>query len=360
MRITDPAQIQRYYQALLDRSPEYIGTFYVGVRTTSVFCIATCRARKPKAENVEFFSDFKDALDAGYRPCKICRPTEHAHDMPPPVASAMALLRANPKEKIGDARLRADGIGPEAVRRWFLKHYGMTFQAYQRMTRINQAMEELKTGKRSIDTALDHGYQSLSGFGYTYRKLIGGSPSAAGRDTVILISRLTTPIGPMFICATEQGVCLLEFVDRRMLETEFEDLQRRLRARIIAGENEAIRQARRELDEYFAGTRPTFSVPLDTPGSDFQRTVWQALQSIPCGQTASYKQQAERIGRPQAVRAVAAANGANRVSILIPCHRVIGSNGDLTGYGGGLARKQWLLAHEASLARHTDSCDDSR
>ncbi|MBV8047316.1 MAG: methylated-DNA--[protein]-cysteine S-methyltransferase [Paludibacterium sp.] len=350
MRITDPGQIDHYYQALLDRSSEHVGSFYAAVRTTSVFCIATCRARKPKRENVEFFTEVKDALDAGYRPCKICRPVEHSHALPPAVAAAMALLRAHPQQKVGDAQLRAAGVGPEAVRRWFLQHYGITFQAYQRMTRINQAMEELKAGKSSTDAALDAGYQSTSGFGYSFRKLTGGAPRRAAHDAVILIDRLNTPIGPMFLCATEQGVCLLEFVDRRMLETEFHDLQRRLRARILAGDNAIMRQTRQELAEYFAGQRQTFDVPLDTPGSDFQRTVWQALQRIPCGQTASYKQQAERIGRPQAVRAVAAANGANRVSILVPCHRVIGSDGDLTGYGGGLPRKAWLLAHEARMA----------
>jgi AraC family transcriptional regulator of adaptative response/methylated-DNA-[protein]-cysteine methyltransferase len=197
-------------------------------------------------------------------------------------------------------------------------------------------MAELASGQNDGDP-------SCGGFGYLAPKRPG--------DATILIAPLSTPIGPMLTCATEQGVCLLEFDDRRMLETELQDLQRRLRARIVAGENAAIRQLRRELADYFAGSRQRFEVPLHTPGSDFQRTVWQALTAIPYGRTASYKQQAERIGRPQAVRAVAAANGANRVAILIPCHRVIGSNGDLTGYGGGLARKQWLLAHEAGTVQ---------
>ncbi|MDW5417180.1 methylated-DNA--[protein]-cysteine S-methyltransferase [Iodobacter sp. CM08] len=353
MRIADEQQIDRYYQALLDRSPEYVGSFFVGVKTTLVFCIATCRARKPKRENVEFYTGFKDALDAGYRPCKICRPTENAHSAPPQVQQALQLLRQNPKKKISDDQLRELGIGPEILRRWFGKHYGMTFQAFQRMLRINTALEELKIGKRALETAYESGYESLSGFAYTYKKLIGTSPMQNTDSAVILIHRFTTPLGPMFVCASQQGVCLLEFVDRRMLETEFKDLQRRLKAKIIAGENHHTQQAEREMAEYFTGTRQTFSVALHTPGTDFQQAVWQALLTVPFGQTASYQVQANAIGNPQAVRAVASANGHNRIAIIIPCHRIIGKDGSLTGYGGGLERKRWLIAHEQQHAAPT-------
>ncbi|WP_348946522.1 methylated-DNA--[protein]-cysteine S-methyltransferase [Chitinibacter sp. FCG-7] len=350
MRIVDEEQIDRFYQALLDRSPEYVGSFFVGVKTTSVFCIATCRARKPKRENVEFYTGFKDALDAGYRPCKICRPTENAHSAPPQVEQALQLLRQNPKQKLSDFQLRQLGISPEVLRRWFGQHYGLTFQAFQRMLRINTALEELKTGKRALETAYESGYESLSGFAYTYKKLTGASPMHNTDSAVILIHRFTTPLGPMFVCASEQGVCLLEFVDRRMLETEFQDLQRRLQARIIAGENQHTRQAEQEISEYFAGTRQTFSVAIHAPGTAFQQAVWQALLNVPYGTTASYQAQANVIGKPQAVRAVASANGCNRIAIIIPCHRIIGKDGSLTGYAGGLERKRWLIAHELEHA----------
>ncbi|TCW82938.1 XRE family transcriptional regulator [Burkholderia sp. SRS-46] len=344
MRVTDARQIDAFYRALVERAADHVGIFYVGVKTTGVFCIATCRARKPKRENVVFYTDLKEALDAGYRPCKVCKPTENAHAAPPEVAEAVDWVRRHPKERLSDDRLRQRGSSPERIRRWFQQHYGMSFQAFQRSLRINTALEELKTGRRASDVAFDSGYDSLSGFGYTCKKLTGGAPTAAAH--VILIHRFTTPLGPMFVCATERGVCLLEFVDRRMLETEFQDLQRRARARILAGENRHTRQAERELGEYFAGTRLRFDVALDTPGSAFQQSVWQALQAIPYGSTASYSEQADKLGKPQAVRAVAGANGANRVAIVIPCHRVLGKDGTLTGYGGGLARKQWLLEHE--------------
>lgn len=346
MLVTDQKKIKTYYQALLNREPNYIGIFYVGVKTTSVFCIATCRARKPKFENVEFYTTFKEALDAGYRPCKVCKPTENANEAPKQVVLAMEMVRNNPKEKISDHQLRQLQISPELVRRWFKVNYGMTFQAYQRMYRINNAFQELKSGKKAIDTALDTGYESLSGFGYTYKKFVGKSPIQSTENKVILINRLTTPLGPMFISATDEGVCLLEFVDRRMLETEFKDLQRLLKAKIIAGENCHIKQAKKEIDEYFKGIRKHFDVKLHTPGTEFQKSVWQHLKKVPYGELSTYQQQAEKINNPKAVRAVASANGFNRVSIIIPCHRVIGKDGKLTGYGGGLERKRWLIEHE--------------
>lgn len=346
MLITENKTIERYYKALLERKENFVGIFFVGVKTTSVFCIATCRARKPKLKNVEFYTTFKEALDNGYRPCKICKPTENANEAPEPVEKAITLVKQNPKEKITDDQLRILAISPEVVRRWFKKNYGMTFQAYQRMYRINNAFQELKKGKNATHTAFDSGYESLSGFGYTFKKVIGASPQKSTGGNVILISRLTTPLGPMFVCATEKGICLLEFVDRRMLETEFKDLQTRLQAQIIAGENEHIKQTKKEITEYFEGKRKVFEVALETPGTDFQNTVWRSLQQIQYGQVTTYQQQAEKIKNPKAIRAVASANGYNRISIIIPCHRVIGKDGSMTGYGGGIERKQWLLTHE--------------
>ncbi len=348
MKISDPVQCANWYQALLDRASEYTGVFFVGVKTTGVFCISVCRARKPKRENVEFYSDMKSALDAGFRPCKVCRPTENACSAPDFIEQAITLVRNNLKSRISDTQLRERNISPERVRRWFLQHHGMTFQAFQRMMRVNVALQELKGGRSATDVAFDSGYESLSGFGYTYKKLTGAAPSE-GRQT-IMIHRFTTPLGPMFVCATARGVCLLEFVDRRMLETEFSDLQRLLNARILAGENAHTRQAEKEISDYFAGHRRRFDMALDLPGSAFQRLVWQGLQDVPYGQTTHYQCLAERIAKPLAVRAVAAANGANRVAIVIPCHRIIGKNGTMTGYGGGIARKKWLIEHEARHA----------
>ncbi|WP_420604287.1 bifunctional transcriptional activator/DNA repair enzyme AdaA [Flagellimonas sp.] len=348
MLISDKKKIATFYNALIQRDRSFVGIFFVGVKTTSVFCIATCRARKPKLENVVFYTSFKEALDNGYRPCKICKPTQNANKAPEQVEMAVDLVKNNPKEKISDQVLRKNNIAPEVIRRWFKSNYGITFHAYQRMCRINNAFQELKEGKKATSAAFDSGYESLSGFGYTYKKLMGRSPQLSLDKNIILINRLTTPIGPMFICATEKGVCLLEFVDRKMLETEFKDLQRLLNAQIIAGENRHTKQAKKEIREYFDQTRKHFQVPLHTPGTEFQQTVWNKLRQLPYGKTMAYGQLAQNLGNPKAVRAVASANGHNRVAIMVPCHRVIGANGQLTGYGGGLERKRWLLNHEKS------------
>lgn len=350
MLIKDNNKIETYYQALLDRKQSFVGIFFVGVKTTSVFCIATCRARKPKLENVEFYTSFKEALDNGYRPCKICKPTENANQAPKQVEKAIILVKENPKDKITDFQLRQKGISPEVVRRWFKNNYGMTFQAYQRMYRINNAFQELKKGKNTTHTAFDTSYESLSGFGYTFKKLVGKSPKQSKSKNLILINRLTTPLGPMFVCSTDNGICLLEFVDRRMLETEFKDLQKLLNANIISGENEHIKQVKKEIKEYFDGSRRTFDVKLETPGTDFQNSVWNCLQQIQYGTTTTYQIQAEKIDNPKAIRAVASANGYNRISIVVPCHRVIGKDGKMTGYGGGIERKKWLIEHERNNA----------
>ncbi len=346
MSIKDPRLIDKYYQALLEKNEQYVGIFFVGVKTTSVFCISTCSAKKPLLKNVSFYATFKEALDHGFRPCKICKPTENAHEAPAAVQLAIELVKKNPKEKLRDYQLRLHNISPEVVRRWFKKHHGMTFQAFQRMYRINNALLELKTGKDTTDTAYESGYSSLSGFGYMFKKIIGNSPNHSRQKCIIRISRLTTPLGPMFVCATDNGICLFEFVDRRMLETEFRDVQRFFSATLITGENTHSTQAKREMEEYFDGRRKIFDVKLDIAGTAFQKRVWAALQKIQYGTTHTYQQQAIYINQPTAIRAVASANGFNRVSIIIPCHRVIGKDGAMVGYGGGIERKKWLIRHE--------------
>ena len=344
LAITDPKIQKRFYRALVERDRSFVGSFFVGVKTTSVFCISTCHARKPKFENVQFFSSFKAALAAGYRPCKLCRPTENAESAPEFVRQAVALVRQQPKQRIDDEQLKHEGLQPVRLRRWFNEHYGMTFQAFARMYRINLACNELSNGQSVTDTAFDSGYDSLSGFGYTFKRTTGKSPTQIA--DVIVMKRFTTPLGPMFAAATEQGLCLLEFTDRRMLETEMGDLQKRLKTKIVVGENQHTSETMRQVREYFDQKRRQFELPLHTPGTDFQQQVWTELQSIPYGKTRSYQQQAAAIGKPNAVRAVARANGMNRIAIVIPCHRVLGKDGSLTGYAGGLQRKRWLLDFE--------------
>ena len=338
------------YQALVSKDVSYEGVFIVGVKTTGIFCRPTCSARKPKTENVEFFSDVKQALSFGYRACRVCKPLQVFGENPDWLKCLLTEVSTNPDVKLKDQDLRERGLEPTRVRRWFKKHHGMTFQAYTRAVRINRAFgliqyenKQADNKKTIIGTAMESGYESLSGFNEAFKKHIGHSPSQTKHIQLITITRILTPLGTMFAGTTDIGICLLEFTNRRMLETQIKRLSKLMNAKFVPGQHFLFKQLNDELKAYFKGHLTRFKVPLDLPGTDFQKQVWQALQAIPLGQTRSYQQQAESINNPAAVRAVAKANGDNRISIVVPCHRVIGKNGQLTGYGGGLWRKQRLL-----------------
>jgi AraC family transcriptional regulator of adaptative response/methylated-DNA-[protein]-cysteine methyltransferase len=334
------------YNAFLRKDSSLEGILFVAVKTTGIFCRPTCTARKPNPDNVIFYNNVKEALQNGYRPCKLCNPLEEPGRMPGYVEEIISELNKYPYRMIKDYGLRERGINPAQIRRWFKKNHNITFHSYQRMLRINNAFHKINNGDKVIDTAFDNGYNSLSGFNDRYQAIFGAPPTKSKDKNVINITRFTTPLGPMFAAATSKGICLLEFTDRRMLETEFKELRKLLSAVILPGTNEHIKQLRKELAEYFKGNRRSFSVSLDTPGTDFQKAVWKELVKIPYGETASYKEQAIKLNNSNAVRAVGNANGHNRISIVVPCHRVIGEDGSLTGYGGGLSRKRWLLDFE--------------
>jgi len=329
--------------AAIKRDSLYDGLFVTCVITTGIFCKPSCRARKPKAENVVFYDTSEQAIKNGFRPCKICKPMDFTGNAPDYVKSIISELEENPYLRIKDSDLRQRNIEPNKIRRWFKRNHNMTFHTYQRMLRINNAYNQIKGGNSVTKTAFGLGYDSLSGFNGSWRSVFGQAPTDTKNKTVINIIRFSTKIGPMFACATKKGICLLEFTDRRMLETEFQDLRQRLDAVILPGKNKYFDLVQIQVAEYMDGGRKSFDVPLDTPGTEFQKSVWKILQQIPYGETWSYKQQAIKLGKPNAVRAIATANGRNRIAFIIPCHRVIGSDGKLTGYGGGIARKKWLL-----------------
>ncbi len=334
------------YNYIGRKNTDYEGVFITAVKTTGIFCRPSCRARKPKPENVEFYDTVQQALQNGYRPCKICKPMEQLDETPEYIQLIIKELHQNPFLKLKDKDLRQRAIEPSHIRRWFKKYHNMTFHAYQRLLRINSAYNDIKKGETISNSAFDSGFGSLSGFSENYQSIFGNSPSKNNDKSVINIIRFTTPIGPMFACASKKGICLLEFTDRRMLETEFKDLIKKLNAVILPGKNPHLDQVQTEIQEYFKSTRRSFTVALHTPGTDFQKMAWNSLHEIPYGETRSYAQQAKLLGNPNAVRAVGTANGHNRIAIIIPCHRVIASNGKLAGYGGGLHRKQWLIDFE--------------
>jgi AraC family transcriptional regulator of adaptative response/methylated-DNA-[protein]-cysteine methyltransferase len=347
-RLLPPAD--EMYNAVVRRDAAYDGIFFTAVRTTGVFCRPTCAARKPARQNVEFYASSAEAVFAGYRPCLRCRPLERPDATPEWVRPLIEELEADAGRRWTDQDLRSRGLDPVRVRRWFQQAHGMTFHAYHRAQRVGRAVATLRNGEGVTSAAFDHGYESLSAFYDAFRSLLQVTPGRSRMTEPVHFTRLSTPLGPMLGAASERGLCLLEFVDRRMLETQLRRLKVAVDAPIIPGMNRVLTQASTELNQYFAGQLREFTVPLDLAGSDFHQSVWRELQTIPYGVTRSYGEQARRLGRAEAVRAVARANGDNRIAIIIPCHRVIGSDGKLTGYGGGLWRKQWLLDHERGQA----------
>jgi AraC family transcriptional regulator, regulatory protein of adaptative response / methylated-DNA-[protein]-cysteine methyltransferase len=341
-----PLTFQEKYEAMFRKDASFEGLFVTAVKTTGVFCRPVCTARKPKPENVVFYQSAQEAIHHGFRPCRVCRPMEQADKTPSHIQILIDEISANADLRLKDADLRKRKIEPSQIRRWFQKNHNMSFQAFQRMLRINTAFNKINNGQTVTASAFDTGYQSLSGFNDSFRSIMGKVPTASKDKTVINITRFTTPLGPMFACATDQGICLLEFTNRRMLETEFDDLKKRLNAVILPGHNKFLIQVEKEITDYFKGVRKHFTVPLHTPGTDFQNKVWKELREVSYGETASYKQLAVAMKCPTAARSVASANGHNRISIIIPCHRIIGENGDLKGYGGGLPRKKWMIDFE--------------
>ncbi len=342
--LPSPSEMQA---ALRGRDASYDGVFFTAVKTTGIFCRPTCPAKRPRPENVEFFPTAHDALLAGFRPCRRCRPMEPGGERPPWLAPLLEEVEKDPSRRWRDRDLRARGLEPGRVRRWFASHHGFTFQAYSRARRLSAALGRIRDGEDVTGAAFASGYDSLSGFHEAFKNLLGRNPTRAKDAPLLTITPIPTPLGPMVAAADERALYLLEFADRRMLETQLKTLRRRLGCAFAPGANAVLDGTAKELAEYFAGTRRRFDVPVETPGTTFQRTVWQALARIPCGETVSYSALARGLGRAAAVRAVARAVGDNRIAILVPCHRVVGSDGNLTGYGGGLWRKRRLLEIES-------------
>lgn len=335
-----------YYQALLDKKTEYEGLFYVGVKTTGVFCRPTCPARKPKIENCEFFESAQQALLASFRPCKRCRPLSHPDQVPELVRTLVEAVEANPEKRWKDTDFRALSVDASTARRQFKKRFGMTFVEYARARRMGLAMNQIRSGKAVIDAQLATGYESSSGFRDAFSKIMGTAPTLATGDHVLKAAWLDTRLGPMIAIANESSLLLLEFVDRRGLEREVERLRNKTKSAIVPGRTKPIDLIEKELEQYFQCGKKQFNTPIAFLGSDFQKNVWQELMKIPPGETRSYADIARAIKQPSAFRAVARANGANQLAIIVPCHRVINSDGELGGYGGGLTRKEWLINHE--------------
>ena len=343
------------YDALVARDAAFDGLFFVGVKTTGIFCRPVCPARKPRRENVAWFPDALAAEKAGFRACKRCRPLEAPGRHPDWVERLIASVERDPARNVSDDDLRAAGLCPVRTRRYFREHFAMTFQAWRRAQRLGLARASLARGRPLLDAAQDGGFESASGFNDAFRKLFGEPPARARGADAIVVRELSSPIGPLLAAATSRGIAFLEFADRRSLASQAARMQRWFALPVVPGNHAHLATLDRELDEYFAGRRTRFDVELAVAGTAFQRSVWQRLSAIPFGATRSYRAIADELGRPGAQRAVGRANGLNRIAILIPCHRVVRDDGTLCGYGGGLWRKKWLLEHERETAQRADA-----
>ncbi len=312
------------------------------VRTTGIYCKPSCPARRPKREHVEFFATAEAARAAGYRACLRCRPDEVGRDREA-VARAVRIIEAAEEPPSLAELAAAVGYAPHHFQRLFKRDLGVSPAEYARGLRAQRAQSALKGNGRVTDAIYDAGYAGPSGFYSDAKERLGMTPSAwrdGGRGETIRWTSFDSPLGTMLIAATTKGICRLTFDDS-------EASLRRLfpNATIVkddGGLKELVEGALIAIDRPAAAR----DLPIDVAGTAFQEAVWRELRKIPLGETRSYAEIAAAIGHPKAVRAVGSANGDNHVAVLIPCHRVIRSDGTLGGYAGGLDRKRQLLAAE--------------
>ena len=369
MSLPDP---QTCYAAMQARDRRYDGVFFTCVKTTGIFCRPVCPARPPLLKNCLFAPSAAEAVALGFRACKRCRPDSAPgspawHGTAASVRRALSLIDHGaldagafdadgapaPVEALGD-RL---GVGERQVRRLFAKHLGVSPVAVAQAKRLAIAVRLVDEGVLPMaQIAAEAGFGSVRRFNEVFQSVHGESPAARRRRTKgaspmdFTLSRYAAPAFDLLIVSDGDGVLrALDFSD-------FEERMHRLLARhygqyhlVEAPAPAAIATA---LDAYFAGDLKALdALSVATGGSDFQRQVWAALRTIPAGQTSGYGALAARFGNPGAARAVGLANGANPIGIVVPCHRVIGASGTLTGYAGGVERKAWLLRHEGAVLR---------
>ena len=331
------------WAAFMARDRFFDGRFVGAVKTTGIYCKPSCAARHPLRHNVDFYADPAAARAAGYRACKRCLPDDVSREEIA-VAKAVDLLASEEPPAL-EALAAAVGYAPHHFHRLFKRATGATPAGYARAIKARRAGEALSQQGRVTDAIYDAGYSGPSRFYAEAGRRMGMTPSAwrgGGAGVTIRWAIAPTSLGPMLVAATEKGICRLSF------DEGADELTRRFpnatilpgdvaMADLVAGAVQAVEQP---------GRMP--NLPLDVAGTAFQQAVWAELMKIPAGETRSYAQIAAAVGRPAAVRAAGSANGANNVAVLIPCHRVVRTDGTLGGYAYGLERKAKLLEREAS------------
>jgi AraC family transcriptional regulator of adaptative response/methylated-DNA-[protein]-cysteine methyltransferase len=326
------------------RDRRWDGRVIGAVKTTGIYCKPSCPARRPKREHVEFFADAETARAAGYRSCLRCKPDEVGRDREA-VAEAVTLIERAEEPPRLDQLAAAVGYAPHHFQRLFSREMGVSPAAYARGLRAGRAQRNLNKGKSVTEAIYDSGYAAPSRFYADAKDRLGMKPSAwrdGGRGETIRYAMLDTPLGRMLVAATAKGICRLTF------DEDVATLRRRFPNAAIAPADTAMAALISGVLQAIEAPAAAPDLPIDVAGTAFQEKVWRELRRIPPGETRSYADIAAAIGDPRATRAVGTANGSNPVAVLVPCHRVIRSDGTLGGYAGGLDRKRKLLAAEGA------------
>ena len=324
-----------------DRSQD--GCFVGAVRTTGIYCKPSCPVPNPLRRNMEFFTDAADARAAGYRPCLRCRPDEIGRDREA-VAKAIVLLEADDPPTLADLA-RSVGYAPHHFHRLFKRDTGLTPAQYARTRRAARATRSLSETASVTEAIHDAGFNAASRFYETMEGRLGMTPSAwknGGRGVTIRWAVVPTYLGNMLVAATERGICRLAFGEARA------ELERRFPSAELVEGGAGFAALVEQVVEAIERPGDARHIPLDVQGTAFQERVWQALRAIPAGETRSYAQLAASVGSPRAVRAAGGANAANPVAVLVPCHRVVRSDGSIGGYAYGPEMKSELLRRERS------------
>jgi AraC family transcriptional regulator, regulatory protein of adaptative response / methylated-DNA-[protein]-cysteine methyltransferase len=346
-----PARDEERWQAVKRRDPAFDGTFLFAVRTTGIYCRPSCASRAAKRENVSFFSTAAQAEKAGYRACKRCRPDQLGAPDPQMQAVKRACERIETAEEAPKlAELAASaGLSPYHFHRVFKALTGVTPKAYAAETRARRAADKLRTAETVTEAIYDAGFNSSSRFYENTAARLGMTPGAVrrgGAGAVIRFAVGEASLGAVLVAATDKGVCAITLGDDP--EALVRDLQDRFPRAEFKGGDAEFERTIAEVVGLVEAPAQRLDLPLDIRGTAFQQKVWAALQTIPPGKTATYKEIARTVGQPTAVRAVAQACGANPLAVAIPCHRVVRSDGDLSGYRWGVERKRELIAREAA------------
>ncbi len=339
MTMIDP---QSAWAAFSARNRAFDGMFVGAVKTTGIYCKPSCPARHPLPENVEYFADGEGARAAGYRACLRCRPDEVGRDREA-VARAVALIEADDELPVLEALAARVGYAPHHFHRLFKRDIGVTPIAYARALRAKRTQTMLTQAETVTEALYDAGFQSASRFYAETSGRLGMTPSAwraGGAGVTIRYAIVDTVLGSMLLAATEKGICRLSF------DEDEHELARRFPKAVIEPGGPAMAELVQGAVAAVEHPATMPDLPIDVAGTAFQEAVWQELRRIPVGETRTYAQIAAAIGKPGAVRAAGSANGANNVSVLIPCHRVIRTDGTLGGYAYGLERKAELLKRE--------------